>query len=308
MRVGAGVALLLATVASAALAKDAPYSPPRLEDGRPDLQGNWVASNRTPLFRPAGLSQLRITAEQAGEIDARGHARDHDLSVPNETPEFLDARRVEPIRGELRSSIIIDPADGKIPGTARLNERIEALRIRNKENMDGPEVRPLWERCIGSLAAHPPILAVGFTNMHQIVQTRDAVVFFSESLHEARILRLDSRHPPPAVTSWIGASIARWQGDTLEVETRNFNAEQNRSTDFLISAGTVIVERFTRVSHDELLYAFTISDPEYYTQPWTGETHFLRSDEPIFEDACHEGNYSLQHILEGGRVRDGQLR
>jgi hypothetical protein len=308
MRFHAGIALLLATVASAPLAKDAPYSPPRLEDGRPDLQGTWLATNRTPLVRPAGLTELRITAEQAREIDARGQAREHDLSIPNETPEFFDDRRVEPIRGELRSSIIIEPADGKIPGTTLLRERIEALRAQNRDNMDGPEVRPLWERCIGSLAAHPPMLAIGFTNMHQIVQTRDAVVFFSESLHEARILRLSARHPPAAITSMLGASIAHWEGDTLVVETRNFAAEQNRSTEFLISTGTEIVERFTRVSHDELVYVFTITDPTYYTQPWTGETHFMRSDEAIFEDACHEGNYSLRHILEGGRVRDGQLR
>ena len=308
MRIRAGVALLLATVSGVPLAKEAPYSPPRLEDGRPDLQGYWVATNRTPLVRPAGLTELRITAEQAGEIEARGHAREHDLSIPSETPEFFDERRVEPIRGELRSSIIIDPANGKIPGTALLREKIEALRVQNDDNMDGPEMRPLWERCLGSFAAHPPMLAVGFTNMHQIVQTRDAVVFFSESLHEARILRLDSRHPPAAVTSWLGASVARWEGDTLVVETRNFKADQNRKGDYLISTQTVIVERFTRDSHDELNYVFTIGDAAYYTQPWTGETHFLRSDEPIFEDACHEGNYSLKHILEGGRVRDGQLR
>jgi hypothetical protein len=308
MRVRVGVALLLATASCALFAKDAPYSPPRVEGGRPDLQGNWVATNRTPLVRPAGLTELRITAEQAREIEARGHAREHDLTIPNETPEFFDERRVEPIRGELRSSIIVDPADGRIPATALLSERIEALRTQNRDNMDGPEKRPLWERCIGSLAAHPPMLAIGFTNLHQIVQTRDAVVFFSESLHEARIMRLDSRHPPAAVTSWLGASTARWEGDTLVVETRNFNPEQNRSADFLISTGTVIVERFTRVSRDELNYVFTVTDPTYYTQPWTGETLYRRSDEQIFEDACHEGNYSLKHILEGGRVRDGQLR
>ena len=106
----------------------------------------------------------------------------------------------------------------------------------------------------------------------------------------------------------LGSSIARWEGDTLEVETKNFTPEQNRSADFLISSATVIVERFSRVSHDELRYVFTITDPVHYTQPWTGETHYLRSDEQIFEDACHEGNYSLKHILEGGRVRDGTLR
>jgi hypothetical protein len=283
------------------------YVAARLEDGRPDLQGNWVAYNRTPLVRPDYLTELRITAEQAREIEARGNARERDLSIPNETPEFFDQRRVALIRGELRSSIIIDPPDGKIPGTALLRQKIEAFRAQNRDDMDGPEQRPLWERCLGSLAAHPPMLAIGFTNLHQIVQTRDSVVFFSESLHEARIFRLGASHPPAAVTSLLGSSIARWDGDTLVVETRNFAPDQNRSSDFLISAATVIVERFTRASHDELNYVFTITDPLHYTQPLTGETHYLRSAEPIFEDACHEGNYSLQHILEGGRVRDGTL-
>ena len=302
MRLPAATLLLVVTASASA------YTPPRLEDGRPDLQGNWVAYNRTPLVRPDWLTELHITAEQAREIEARGNARERDLSIPNETPEFFDERRVALIDGKLRSSIIIEPADGKIPGTALLREKIEAFRAQNRDNMDGPEKRPLWERCLGSLAAHPPMLAIGFTNMHQIVQTRDAVVFHSESLHEARIFRLGGSHPPAAVTSLLGSSIARWEGDTLEVETKNFAPDQNRSADFLISSATVIVERFSRVSHDELRYVFTITDPVYYTQPWTGETHYLRSDEQIFEDACHEGNYSLKHILEGGRVRDGTLR
>ncbi len=302
------LSMLILATSHAAFAKDVAYRPPRLEDGRPDLQGHWVAYNRTPLVRPDWLTELHITAEQAREIEARGSERERDLSIPNETPEFFDERRVAVIGGKLRSSIIIEPADGKIPGAALLREKIEALRVQNRDDMDGPERRPLWERCLSSFAAHPPMLAVGFTNMHQIVQTRDAVVFFSESLHEARILRLGSSHQPAVVTSWLGDSIARWEGDTLVVETRNFLPDQNRSGDFLISSQTVIVERFTRVSHDELNYVFTITDPMYYTQPWTGETQYLRSDEAIYEDACHEGNYSLKHILEGGRVRDGQLR
>jgi hypothetical protein len=297
-----------ATLLLAAAAATSAYSPPRLEDGRPDLQGNWVAYNRTPLVRPDYLTELYITAEQAREIEARGHAREHDLSIPNETPEFFDQRRVALIDGKLRSSIIVDPPDGKIPGTALLREKIAALRVQNSDDMDGPERRPLWERCLGSFAAHAPMLAIGFTNLHQIVQTRDAVVFFSESLHEARIFRVGGRHPPAVVATFGGDSIARWDGDTLVVETSNFRADQNRAGDFLISSQTVIVERFTRVSRDELSYLFSITDPVYYTQPWTGETHYLRSDETIFEDACHEGNYSLKHILEGGGVRDGTLR
>jgi hypothetical protein len=298
------VTTVLSVVATSASA----YTPPRLEDGRPDLQGYWVAYNRTPLARPDSVPELYITPEQAREIEARGNARERDLSIPNETPEFFDERRVAVIGGKLRSSIIIDPADGKIPGTALMREKVEAFRAQNRDDMDGPERRPLWERCLSSWASHPPMLAIGFTNMHQIVQTRDAVVFFSESLHDARIFRLSGAHPPAAVVSFGGASIARWDGDTLVVETRNFKADQNRAGDFLVSSQTVIVERFELTSYDELNYVFTISDPVYYTQPWTGETHYLRSDETIFEDACHEGNYSLKHILEGGRVRDGTLR
>ena len=303
------VLLIIAIATSqAAFAQDSAYTPPRLDDGHPDFQGHWIALNRTPLVRPDWLTERLVTAEQAREIEARGSARERDLSIPNETPEFFDERRVLPIRGELRSSIIIDPPDGKIPGTPLLREKVQALRVQNTDNMDGPERRPLWERCLSSFAAHPPMLAIGFTNLHQIVQTRDAVVFFSESLHEARIMRIGSRHQPAVVTTFLGDSIARWEGDTLVVETRNFKPDQNRSGDFLISTDTIIVERFARVSRDELSYVFTIADPTHYTQPWTGETVYLRSDEAIFEDACHEGNYSLKHILEGGRVRDGQLR
>jgi protein-S-isoprenylcysteine O-methyltransferase Ste14 len=134
-----------------------------------------------------------------------------------------------------------------------MREKIQAFRKQNSDDMDGPERRPLWERCLSSWASHPPMLAIGITNLHQIVQTSDAVVFFSESLHDARIFRLGGRHPPAAVDSFSGASIGHREGDTLVVETRTFKPDQNRAGDFLVSSHTIIVERLTLTSHDELM-------------------------------------------------------
>ena len=167
--------------------------------------GNWVAYNRTPLVRPDWLTELHITAEQAREIEARGNARERDLSIPNETPEFFDERRVALDRrraAQLHHHRARGRQDPRHGAAARKDRSVPCTESRQH---GGPEKRPLWERCLGSLAAHPPMLAIGFTNMHQIVQTRDAVVFFSESLHEARIFRLGGRHPPAAVDSLLGA-------------------------------------------------------------------------------------------------------
>ena len=276
------------------------YTPPRLEDGRPDLQGNWVAYNRTPLARPDSLTELYITIEQAREIEARGNARERDLSIPNETPEFFDERRVALIGGKLRSS--------SHRARGRKNSR-HAVDAREGRGVARAESRRHGRtRAAAAVGALPQLLGVACADaggrLHEPASDRaDARRgrVLSESLHDARIFRLE-RHASAGGRRrhCAGASIARWDGDTLEVETRNFKADQNRASDFLISTQTVIVERFTLTSYDELNYKFTITDPVHYTRPWTGETQYLRSNEAIFEDACHEGNYSLKHILEGG--------
>ena len=216
-----------------------------------------------------------------------------------------------PIRGELRSSIIIDPPDGRIPGTPAFKEWQVQARAAVVNALDGPEQRPTSERCLGNPAAQPPNLYNPGTNLRQIVQTKDAVVIVSEVMHFARIVRLNARHAPAAVTSWSGDSIGWWEGDTLVVETRYFTpsdigrvAGPPPGITFLVSPGATVTERITRVSDDELNYVFTVDDPAHYTRPWTGETHFMRTDDRLFEYACHEANYSMRFILQGGRARD----
>jgi hypothetical protein len=291
------------------LAGDAAYRPPRLANGRPDLQGTWDHIDATPLERPAGIETLVITAEQAAAIEQSIEAISESRASPTEPTEYFNERRIQPIRGELHSSIIVDPVDGRIPGTPLFNEWQAQARARLVNAMDGPEQRPTSERCLGNPAAQPPNLYNPGTNLHQIVQTQDAVVFIAEWMNTARIIRLGSRHAPAAVTSWSGDSIGWWEGDTLVVETQHFTPSDTgrvaAGVTFMVSPQATVIERFTRVANDELNYVFTVEDPAYYVRPWQGETHFVRSTDHLLEYACHEANYSLTFILQGARVRDG---
>jgi len=273
------------------------------------MQGIWTATNLTPLTRPAGFDSLVITREQAATIEARVRARDEDRTQPTEPTEFYDERGVERVRGELRSSIIVDPPDGTLPTKPNYAPALTAA-ARGPAVLDGPEGRPPSERCLPSVPAQPPMLSWPSNTLRQVVQTGNAIVIYAEGLHDARIIRLDAKHVPEAITSWLGDSIGRWEGDTLVVETKyfhpHFHARLTPEYFFLISSQATVMERFTRVSADELFYEFTVDDPVYYTRPWRGETHFLRSTERIFEYACHEGNYSLPSILQAARQRAAQ--
>jgi hypothetical protein len=292
-------------------AKEQLYNPPRLDNGQPDMQGVWVASNSTPLQRPAGYSTLVIDEAQAAKVLASLDARFEDRNTPTEPTEYFDPPSIERVRGELRSSIIVDPPDGVIPGNDLYQQQVVRARAGVLSAMDGPEQRPAAERCLGSQTTQPPILSIrNGVNLHQIVQTADSFVFVSEFVNAARIIRLSAKRLPTAVTSWLGDSIGRWESDVLVVETRGFTPSDHlrmgSTGDFLVSPRTVVTERFARVAADRIDYTFTVYDPTYYTRPWTGESHFLRRDELLLEYACHEANYSLVHILEGARERERQ--
>jgi len=299
--------LLVLCAAAGAGEKLTPYRAPRTPDGHADMEGIWKNSNLTPLERPEGFTQLAITPADAARLKAQYLAGTGGPNQPDDPGRAIEDRNIEPIRGELRSSQIIDPEDGKIPWKDGLNERVAALRRSTLTTFDNPEQRSAIERCLSSNGA-PPMQPNLDGNIYQFVQTPATTVIVSEFIHDARIVRMNGAHSPAAITSWLGDAVGWWKNDTLVVETKYFapnsSVRLNARYVFFVSPETTVIERFTRVSDHELNYKFTVSDPTYYTRPWTGESHLLRSNTRMFEDACHEGNYSLQNVLEAARAKD----
>jgi hypothetical protein len=304
------IGLLLAGVVAASVCRAQSYEPARLEDGRVDLQGVWNLSNLTPVERLPGFDSLVISREQAGAIEERISGMRKGQPTGAAAEGFDEVRTVEPIDGEWRSSVIIEPADGRIPGNAAFRQQATEFRARMNSSGDGPEERPPTERCLSSPASTAPMLSVPTLNLHQIVQTPDTLLIQSEWNRDARIVRMNAQHNPAALASWLGDSIGWWEGDTLVVQTRHFaSASQLRFTAgiyFLVSPATVVTERFTRTADDELSYEFAVTDPTWYTTTWKGRNHLLRSRETIFEFACHEGNYAVRFILQGMRAREAE--
>lgn len=310
--VTASVCVLTCATGAASWAGEKPYRPSRMPDGHVDLQGMWALANGTPFERSPEFKSLVITKAEAAQIDARRVAFINDPAFVTIAAEFWDTVRVEPVRGELRSSVIVEPPNGLIPGTALFHRLREQRRKAWLGALDGPEERPTAERCLQQLDTAAPVLRGSHRSMYQLVQTETTVLFASESMHDARTIRMNSKHNPPAITSWLGDSIGWWEGDTLVVETTHFtSSSQNRANAidvYFVSPETVVLEKFTRIDHDKLHYVFTVTDPVFYTQPWTGENQFALTNERMFEYACHEGNYALTNILRGARVKEAEGR
>ncbi len=320
--IGRNVLVLSLLLAGAAQAQA--YKAPRTAFGAPDLQGVWDNDAMTPLQRPKVFTSLVATPEAAAAYEKQRMGRyektiapvDPDDPAPPPDGVEDDARADRPagmarIRGEIRTSWIVEPADGRLPYTP--SGRAEADKMLKDELVyDHPEGRPFDERCLlgGGGGVAPPIIN---RDLVQIVQTREHVVLMGENNHEARIVRLgDRRHLPAAVRPWMGDPIGWWEGDTLVVETTNLNARDAwrwTSGEFIrLTAAARIVERFTRTAPDEILYSYVVDDPGAYTQPWRGEMPFRATQAPIFEFACHEGNYALTNILAGAREQERVAR
>jgi hypothetical protein len=311
---------------------------PRTANGHPDLQGNWSNATLTPIQRPRDQSlvvSLEAGAaraqEQADYVARRAAPSDPNRSAPpvggdgNNRPgagavggynDFYIDRGSEfaIYNGEIRSSLIVDPVDGRYPARTEASNarRSEARRLRGAAGIgqyDNPENRPLAERCLKSFGSNmgPPMLPNYFyNNNYTIVQTADHVMIMTEMVHDTRVIRLGEPKPLPAnLQPWFGDSWGHWQGDTLVVETTNFHPTQRRGG---IISGTSeklkVTERFTRADENTLNYEFTIEDPETFTRPFSGEMPFKGLPEQVFEYACHEGNYAMDNVLRGARAQE----
>ena len=329
VRAAAVGVLAWAVLAAAAGAED--YKAPRNSFGQPDFSGIWTNASLTQLERPSQVKSLVITEAQARTLEqwwtqmreSDSGPTDPNAPAPAKANDpggynafWLDpGSRVGSIRGELRSSWLVEPADGKLPYSAEGRKRFMAEVVRIQTNYDGPEGRQLAERCLlgfGSTAG-PPMMNVLYNNIYQIQQAKDHVVILVEMNHDARIVRLaDKAHPKADIRPWMGDSIGWWEGDTLVVETTNFNpGEQLRPgipTTFYVSQDARVTERFTRVSPTQILYEFKVEDPKVYASAWRGEMPLNASKGPLYEYACHEGNYALPGILSGARQAEAAGR
>jgi hypothetical protein len=291
--------------------------PPRTPWGHPDLQGIWSNATLTPLQRPADLASKAFFTPEEMAAYTRQRIEQTNADRPlrqGEVGAYNDAffERGSRIVKTGRTSLIIDPPDGLVPPlTPQAQKRVEARQAAAaRRPADAPEDRWLTERCI-LFGATVPMLPEPYNNHYRILQTPDHVIVQVEMNHDVRIIPLERRPPlSPAIQQWIGDSRGRWDGDTLVVETRNFKfSEQSRYgvqyLNGLSDEHLTIVERFTRTDDGTLMYRATIDNPTVYTKPWTVEIPMERAEGPIFEVACHEGNYGLGYILSGHRAEEG---
>jgi hypothetical protein len=323
----------------------------RTPDGHPDLQGTYDLATMTPLERwpgdPPFLTKEQAEALQRAELERRERADaggnppllpvSGDISAPKSFFELLSRiaggatgyyNRVWTNRGsaynlvdgQVRTSIIVDPPDGRLPpynedarkrlAAAWATPTSTAVERQSLESaagaFDNPEQRPLSERCLlgfGSTSGPPALPDYFYNDLHQIVQTPDSIMILSEMIHDARMVRMNAQHLPKNIRRWMGDSVGHWEGDTLVVDTTNFTDK----TRFRGSTENLhVIERFTRVDDKTLLYRFTVEDPDTWDPPWIGEYTWPATDNPIYEYACHEANYALGSILRGARRQEAE--
>src|SRR5437773_11837071 len=308
-RLGSLVVVAVVLLTAAASGQTKKSNIPRTADGHPDLQGTWDFAQLTPLERPSEFADKNTVTDQEVEEFAQrrvetankdrrdgGAAADVERAYNDFWWDFGHRIAKQP-------SLVVDPKDGRIPPLT------EAARERNGQRRalyDNPEERPLAERCILGFNSGPPMVPSAYNNNVQIVQVPQHVVILNEMIHSARIVDMSGRpHKPAAMRFLTGDSIGRWEDETLVVDTTNFSKERAFRG---ASANMHLTERFTRVDRDTLQYDFTVDDPATWTGKWTASIPMVRTNELIYEYACHEANYALTGVLQGARYQEKQPR
>jgi hypothetical protein len=290
---------------------------PRTPDGHPDFEGVWTNATITPMERPAEFANKPTLTDAEAAVFEKGSAKElQDVDGKSESPLlaaagsngtggynvlFIDrGTELARVDGVKRTSLIVDPPDGKMPPRVPGSQKRMAAMIRSYMTFDDVKDRPLSERCIvgfGSTSG-PPMMPVLYNNNYQFVQTKDSLMILVEMVHDIRVIRINGTHKPSNVRQLLGDSIGHWEGDTLVVDTTNF-------TDQTIFSGASenlhVVERFQRVDPQTILYKVTIDDPATFSRTWTMEYPFRATAGPVYEYACHEGNYAMTDILGGAR-------
>lgn len=319
----AAAATLLAVPLAAQSTGKKPADPlriPRTPDGHPDLHGTWTNVTLTSLERPAEFAgKPELTPAEAKSYEQTESADSIDGTTTGKLLAnagsagtgaynnlFFDrGTELATVNGRKRTALISDPPDGKVPPlTDAARARLGAM-MRSFNTYDSVKDRPASERCLAGFGstAGPPMLPVLYNNNYQIVQTPEAITILVEMIHDARIIRMNSKHLPGQITQWFGDSIGRWEGDTLIVETTGFH-EQNRFRG--ASKDLKVTERFTRLAGNSILYRATLDDPATWARPWSVEFPFVATKGPVYEYACHEGNYAMEDILGGARKSEAE--
>jgi len=331
MRIHAVLAFAM-TVSVAGAAAAADYKPPRMSDGRPSLEGYWNNGTLTRLERdPKYGARMNLTPQELAAIEQANDERSARLNAPTPQSKGVDdlpecqsgaqgaacgynagwtdpGSRVMRVGGQPRTSLITFPANGRmpprLPTAPQVRGRLTQADAERGESgpagqADNPENRSLGERCIMSfgISSGPVMTSQLYNNNYQFVQTKDHLAIWVEMVHDVRVIRIGGKHRTDGVRPYMGDSIGWWEGDTLVAQTINYHPSQNLRGG---SPNVKVTERFTRVANDRIRYQFKVEDPTVWAEPWGGEYEFAAS-EPVYEYACHEGNYGLEGILAGAR-------
>ena len=280
---------------------------------RPNFEGIWNSATATPIERSRDLKDKAFfTPEEAAQFE-RAYAK--QTAEPPSGAKLSGTGTYNTVYREWgtsvvktrRTSIITEPADGRIPPLTPAAAAVKQRRLEALRRFENPEDLGNQDRCLSFLTAGPPMLPYSYNSNYQIVQTPDAILIYAEMIHDARIIHMDGRpHAPSRIRSWLGDSIGRWEGSTLVIDTTNFNDGGGFYGDaggnFGWDRNLHLIERLSFFDRDTLLYQFEVDNPTAFTQPWKGELTMARSRELIYEYACHEGNYSLTNMLRGFRA------